>query len=309
MINIVGRRGWFFAVSAVLLIVSIVALAVLGLKAGIDFSSGSITTLRFNEAVTAEDIETELIALDINGHVEDAEGGFAIRTLLLTDSEKASLIEGLTERFGEVEELGFVNVDPVIAGESARIAAIAVGVSAIGILLYITWAFRRMPQPFRYGLCAVIALVHDVVLVLGVFSILGMILNWEITLMFITGILAVIGYSVNNTVVVFDRIRENVRRGISPDFAVIVNGSLVETLGRSFNTSLTILFTILALLLMGGESIRNFLLVLLIGVIAGTYSSICTASQVLVAWETGEAGRFLRRLRLIPSRSRSQHSA
>ncbi len=261
MIDIVGRRGWFFAISALLLLVSIVALA-----------------------VTAEDVETELAALGFSGNVEDIENALAIRTIRLTEGDKARLIDGLADRFGEVEELGFVNVDPVIAEESARIAGIAVGVSAIGILLYITWAFRRMPQPFRYGLCAVIALVHDVVLVLGVFSILGAILDWEITLMFITGVLAVIGYSVNNTVVVFDRIRENVRRGISPDFAVTVNSSLVDTLGRSLNTSLTTLAVLLALVLFVGVAIQNFAVVLIIGVVAGTYSSLFVAPQLLVVW-------------------------
>ncbi len=284
MINIVGRRVWFFTASALLLIASVAALAVFGLKAGIDFTSGSITTLDFSTAVTAEEVEAELVALDFKGNVEVAEIGLAVRTIRLTRSDKARLIDGLTDRFGEIEELGFVNVDPVIAEESARIAGLAVGISAIGVLLYITWAFRRMPQPFRYGLCAVIALVHDVVLVLGVFSILGAILNWEITLMFITGILAVIGYSVNNTVVVFDRIRENVRRGISPDFAVTVNSSLVETLGRSLNTSLTTLAVLLALVLFVGIAIQNFAVVLIIGVVAGTYSSLFVAPQLLVVW-------------------------
>ena len=284
MINIVGRRVWFFTASALLLIASVAALAVFGLKAGIDFSSGSITTLDFSTTVTADEIEAELITLDFKGNVEVAESGFAIRTIRLTESDKARLIDGLSDRFGAIEELSFINVDPVIAEESARIAGLAIGVSAIGILLYITWAFRRMPQPFRYGLCAVIALVHDVVLVLGVFSILGAILNWEITLMFITGVLAVIGYSVNNTVVVFDRIRENVRRGISPDFAITVNSSLVETLGRSLNTSLTTLAVLLALVLFVGVSIQNFAVVLVIGVVAGTYSSLFVAPQLLVVW-------------------------
>jgi len=284
MIDIVGRRGWFFAISALLLTVSIVALAAFGLKAGIDFSGGSTTTIGFDETVTAADVEAELDNLDISGNVVDAVGGFAIRTSVLTDAEKASLIEGLTERFGDITEPSFTFFESVVAEKSARIAAIAVGVSAIGILLYITWAFRRMPQPFRYGLCAVIALVHDLVLVLGVFAILGAVLNWEITLMFITGILAVIGYSVNNTVVVFDRIRENVHRGISPDFATVVNGSLVETLGRSLNTSLTTLTVLLALVLFVGVAIQNFAVVLIIGVAAGTYSSLFVAPQLLVVW-------------------------
>ncbi|MDH5696496.1 MAG: protein translocase subunit SecF, partial [Dehalococcoidia bacterium] len=176
---------------------------------------------------------------------------------------------------------------------TAHNAAIAVAVAAVGILLYITWAFRRMPRPFHYGTCAIIALAHDVLVVLGTFSILGAILGWEINLMFITGVLAVIGYSVNNTVVAFDRIRENLRKGMSPDFEAVVNNSLVETLSRSLNTSLTTVFVILALLLFVGASIQNFVIVLLIGIIAGTYSSLGIAPTLLIVWEKGEWGRFL----------------
>ncbi|GAH32202.1 unnamed protein product, partial [marine sediment metagenome] len=161
-----------------------------------------------------------------------------------------------------------------VAEETAQNAAIAVAVAAIGILLYVTWAFRRMPNPFRYGTCAIVALVHDALIALGIFSILGGILNWQVNLMFITGILAVIGYSINNTIVVFDRIRENLIKGISPSFEVVVNNSLVETLSRSLNTSLTTLFVVLALLLFVGASIQNFAVVLLSGIIAGTFSSI-----------------------------------
>jgi len=150
-----------------------------------------------------------------------------------------------------------------------------------------------MPKPFHYGTCAIIALVHDALVVLGIFSILGGILDWEINLMFITGILAVIGYSVNNTVVIFDRIRENLSRGLSSNFEVVVNNSLVETLGRSLNTSLTTLVVVLALFLFVGASIQNFAVVLLIGIIAGTYSSICIAPQLLLVWEKREWRRFL----------------
>ena len=182
----------------------------------------------------------------------------------------------------------------MVAAETARIAAIAIGVAAVGILLYITWAFRRMPKPFRYGVCALIALGHDVLIALGIFSILSTTLGWEINLMFITGILAVVGYSVNNTVVVFDRIRENLNRGVSPNFDVVVNNSLVETLGRSLNTSLTTLFVVLALLLFVGASIQNFAVVLLIGIIAGTFSSICIAPNLLVTWEKRDWSKLFR---------------
>ena len=173
-----------------------------------------------------------------------------------------------------------------------RVAAIAVAVAAVGILLYIAWAFRRMPNPFRYGTCAVIALVHDTVVAIGIFSILGGIMGWEINLMFVTGILAVIGYSVNNTVVVFDRIRENLTTSEKVDFETVINSSLVETLSRSLNTSLTTLFVVLALLLFVGASIQNFAVVLLVGVIAGTYSSLCIAPQLLIVWRNREWHRL-----------------
>ena len=297
MFDSVGKRLWFFTISGMLILVSAVALGVFGLKPGIDFASGSITTLSFEQEISQGELERELASLGYAGEVErNPQGDFLIRTVQLTTAEKTKLKENLTARFGTVDEKGFENVDPVIATETARIAIIAVAVAAVGILLYITWAFHRMPKPFRYGTCAIIALVHDVLVVLGVFSILGALLDWETNLMFITGVLAVIGYSVNNTVVVFDRIRENLHRGISPDFKVVVNNSLVETLSRSFNTSLTTLVMVLALLLFVGVSIQNFAAVLLIGVIAGTYSSLFVAPQLLVTWETGKWGGFTRRV-------------
>jgi len=197
-------------------------------------------------------------------------------------------------KFGQLTEAEFYSVSPMVATETASNAGIAVAIAALGVLLYVTWAFHRMPKPFRYGTSAIVALIHDSLVALGVFSILGALLDWEINLMFITGILAVIGYSVNNTVVVFDRIRENLNLGVSPNFEVVVNNSLVETLGRSINTSLTTLFVVLALLFFVGTSIQNFAVVLLIGVIAGTFSSVCIAPTLLVIWEKKEWGRLIR---------------
>ena len=277
------------------ILIGVISLAVFGLKPGIDFSSGSITTLSFEQEVAKGELEQELTNLGYaNASIErNPEGDFLIHTVELTIDEKAQLKENLAAEFGAVDERSFENVDPVIARETARIAIIAVAVAAIGILLYVTWAFRRMPSPFRYGTCAIIALIHDTLVALGVFSVLGVLMDWQINLMFITGILAVIGYSVNNTVVVFDRIRENLIKGISPNFEVVVNTSLVDTLSRSVNTSLTTLFVVLALLFFVGASIQNFAVVLLIGIIAGTFSSICIAPTLLVVWEKGKWGRFL----------------
>ncbi len=306
MFDITGKRFRFLIVSVVVLLLCVISLAVFGLKPGIDFSSGSITTLSFEQEVDKDELEQELTALGYtSASIERNPGGdFLIRTVELTIAEKAQLKDNLAAKFGPVNERSFEKVDPVIAKETARIAAIAVAVAAVGILIYVTWAFRRMPKPFRYGTCAIIALIHDALVALGVFSVLGALLNWEITLMFIIGILAVIGYSVNNTVVVFDRIRENLGLRVSPKFEIVVNSSLVGTLGRSLNTSLTTLFVVLALLFIVGASIQNFAVVLLVGIIAGTYSSLFVAPLLLVVWERGEWGRFIQWLPLPAAKTR-----
>jgi len=296
MTDIVGKRARFFITSAVIITISIVALANFGLKPGIEFSSGSMMTIQFEEQADSDAMKQELAAAGYPNAIiqQTAEGDFLIRTGELTSQDKLSITDTLTARFGAVTESEFHSVSPMVAAETARNAAIAIGVAAVGILLYITWAFRKMPKPFRYGACALLALGHDILISLGIFSILSATLGWETNLMFITGILAVVGYSVNDTVVVFDRIRENLSRGISPDFKTVVNKSLVETLGRSLNTSLTTLLVVLALLLFVGSSIQNFAVIMLIGIIAGSYSSIFIAANLLVTWEKKEWGRLFR---------------
>ena len=294
MFDIVGKRFWFFLLSSVVVLAGVISLATFGLKTGIEFSSGSMMTVGFEQEVDQDGLKKELASLGYAGAIiqRTGEGDFLIRLPELSGEKKAELEAGLTARWGALEVREFEDVSEMVAAETTRNAAVAVTIAAIGILLYITWAFHRMPNPFRYGACAIVALLHDVLIALGAFSILGGILGWEINLMFVTGILAVIGYSVNDTVVVFDRIRENLTKYARSDFEVVVNNSLVETLSRSLNTSLTTLFVLLALLFFVGESIQNFAVVLLIGVITGTYSSLCTAPQLLVVWKKGEWGRF-----------------
>ena len=295
MFDIIGKRFWFFLISGILILVGVVSLATFGLKAGIEFSSGSLLTVDFEQQVEQGELKQELATLGYSNAIiqHTGAGDFLIRTRGINIDEKVQLEDGLAAKFGKLTETEFSSVSPMIATETAQNAFIAVAVAALGILLYVTWAFRRMPKPFHYGTCAIIALAHDALVALGIFSILGGILNWQINLMFITGILAVIGYSVNNTVVIFDRIRENLLLGVSPDFETVVNKSLVETLGRSINTSMTTLIVLLALLFFVGATIQNFVAVLLIGVIAGTFSSICIAPALLVVWDKGEWGRFI----------------
>jgi len=291
MIDFVGKKRWFSLISGILIIAGIISLAVFGLKPGIDFAGGTSMTFRFSPPVEQSQLREEMAKLGYDkATIQNAgEGNFIIHIEEITSEEANELAEQIgAELDSQVKISDYYLASPTVGAETARNAGIAVIIAAVAMLFYIVWAFRRMPSPFRWGTCAIIALIHDVFIIVGIFSILGWIAGVEIDALFITGLLAVVGYSINNTVVIFDRIRENVSRHISPDFATTVNSSIVETLGRSLNTSLTTLFVILALFLFGGATIHYFVLVLLLGVIIGTYSSICISSQLLVVWEKKE---------------------
>ncbi len=187
-----------------------------------------------------------------------------------------------------MQQLGTALVSGSVASETTRNAVLAVLAASALILLYIWFAFRKVDRPWRYGTCAIIALLHDVLVVLGVFSILGWLIGFQVDALFITALLTVVGFSVHDTIVVFDRIRENMQRRTSETFDQVVNASLVQTMSRSLNTSLTVIFTLSALTLFGGATIRPFTLALLVGIISGTYSSIFNASMLLVMWERRE---------------------
>lgn len=301
MIDFVGNKRWLFLVSEIFVIIGIVSLIVsqiqLGtpLRLGIDFTGGTAMTLDFTPQVEQHQLRQELANL---GHpeavIQRSGDDFLIRLREMSIQERGALIEALeTSLSSNVTVRDQDTVSPLVATDTARNALIAVIIAAVAMLFYIVWAFRRMPKPFRWGACAIIALIHDVFIIVGIFSFLGWLAGVEINALFITGLLAVVGYSINNTVVVFDRIRENMSRHISPYFAVTVNSSIVETLGRSLNTSLTTLFVILALFLFGGATIHYFVLVLLLGIIIGTYSSTCIAGQLLVVWEKREWSALL----------------
>jgi preprotein translocase subunit SecF len=302
VIDFVGRKRWFFLISEIFVVIGIVSLATsqiqLGapLQLGIDFTGGTSMTLQFSAAVEQSRLREEMAELGYDdARIQDAgEGSFIIYTREITSDEAEDLAQKLGTRLGsQVEILDYYLVSGTVAGKTARNALIAVIIAAVAMLFYIVWAFRHMPKPFRWGTCAIIALIHDVFIIVGIFSILGLLAGVAIDALFITGLLAVVGYSINNTVVIFDRIRENVSRHISADFALTVNCSIVETLGRCLNTALTTLFVLSALFLFGGTTIHYFVLVLLLGVIIGTYSSICISSQLLVLWEKGEWNALL----------------
>ncbi len=318
MLDFVHRRGFYYLLSLAILVPAAVSLLVPpALRPGIEFSAGANMTLRFEQPVDQNDLRTALADI---GHPEarvqkTGEGDFIIRMGELAGaadtppvgpalpSEREAIESALRDRFGAFTVRDFASVSEIVSREIGRNSAMAVAAAAVGILLYISWAFRHLPRPWLYGGAAIIAALHDTAVVVGAFSIFGKVFGTEINTMFITGLLTVIGFSVHDTIVVFDRIRENVSRNPGVAFPEIVNASLNETLARSINTSLTVVVTIAALLLLGGETIQDFLLVLLIGIISGTYSSIFIASQLLVSWEEGDVRRIFGRLipRLAPA--------
>ncbi len=296
--DFVGKRFWFFIISSLVIAPGIVFLILApGLNPGIDFTGGSSMTLRFSEEsnIEQEQVRDQLIDLNYPEATVQNLGGnsFFIRTKELNEEAKDALVTNITYSLDEGAEnvlQGFDLVSPIVAQETVMNALWAIIAAAVGIFLYIWWAFRNVPSPFRYGLAAIVALIHDTIIVIGIFAILGELMNMEVNTMFLIALLTVIGYSVNDTIVVFDKIRENVLIYSNREFPEIVNLSISETLGRSLNTSFTLLITLMALVLFGGATIREFLFVLLIGVAAGTYSSIAIASQVLVSWDQKSIG-------------------
>jgi preprotein translocase subunit SecF len=299
-LDFVGKRNWFFLLSLLVILPGVVFLLIApGLKPGIDFTGGSMTALEFQVEVDQGDLRDEMA---LAGHPDSivqklAERTFVIRTKELSDEAKDTLVETLQAKLSPdgVLVLSFDLVSPIVASETVVSAIWAVLAAAVGIFLYVWWAFRNVPSPFRYGTAAIIALLHDAMVVIGIFAILGEVADVEVNTMFLIALLTVIGYSVNDTIVVFDRLRENVLLYPNRSLNANANLSVSETIGRSLNTSLTLMFTLLALILFGGPTIRVFLWVLLIGVVAGTYSSIAIATNFLVAWEEGSIGRLFRR--------------
>ena len=372
--NFVGRRYWFFLLSALVLVPGLIFLAVApGLKQGIDFTGGSSLAVRFATVVDEVDIRTvlndnghpdarvqrdqnsdttffiqttelrenavvdalavltpgsdvELLSFDggsslsvrfavavdevdirtvlsDNGHPDaevrkdqDSNTTFFIKTREPQENAVVSALAVLTPG-SDVELLSFDLVSAAFAREILLNALWAVLAAAVGIFFFLWWAFRSVPNPMRYGAAALVALLHDTLIVIGIFAMLGVLFDVEVNTMFFIAFLLVYGYSVNDTIVIFDRLRENAINYPTRTLEANVNVSISESIGRSLNTSLTLLFTLLALLLFGGPTIREFLWVLLIGVVVGTYSSIGIASSVLVAWEAGDFGRLLGRVR------------
>jgi preprotein translocase subunit SecF len=296
MFNIVEKRHWYFLLSTLIIVPGLVAMiysiVAFGtpVKLSIDFTGGALLELRFDQPVQPAEVRQVFVDNDYLGTTvqttSDAQT-VLVRTKTMDPADKARIIAELETQFGPVEELRFESVGPAVGAEVTRTAAVAVAVAAIFILAFIIFAFRKVPKAFRYGVCAIAAMIHDILVTVGLFSLAGLVLNWEADALFLTAVLTVIGFSVQDTIVVFDRIRENIPRRRGEPYETIVNRSLLETIHRSLATQLNAIFVLIALLIFGGATMKQFVAVLLVGLLSGTYSSIFNAVPLLVVWETG----------------------
>jgi preprotein translocase subunit SecF len=262
-----------------------------GLNTSIDFTGGSLFKYEFTKPADKNEIKSEFekLGIKVESIANDGSNKFSIRTKQVDTEINNDLKQVMKKKFDGAQQLSFETVGPAVGAETTHKAFVALGWASVGILLYIAYAFRNVPKPyssFRFGVSAIISMLHDALMVTGIFSILGYFFKVEVDSLFITAVLTVIGFSVHDTIVVFDRIRENLTKlPRSYSFEETVNYSIVETLSRSVATSLTVVITLFSLYLLGGASIKTFVLAMLIGIVSGTYSSIFTAAPILVIWE------------------------
>lgn len=290
--NIIGKKNIYFILSLLVIIPGIAALFLYGLNLSIDFTGGSRVGLSLPSRVTDKNIEvikTVFNKEDIDvSSTETSGNAIFVKSQVINHEKTNKIIQGLEKEIDGIKTEDIETIGPTIGSETTSNAIKAIVLASLLIVIYITLSFRQVPKPassFRFGICAIAALIHDVLVTLGVFAILGHFLGVEIDSLFVTAVLTIIGFSVHDTIVVFDRIRENLKRKIGEPFEKVVNDSILQTLDRSLNTSLTLILVLIALLLFGGESIRWFIVALLVGVTSGTYSSIFNAAPLLVFWQ------------------------
>lgn len=290
--NILGTRKIWFSLSAIIIIIGIIAISLFGFKTGIDFAGGTILEIQVTESQNP--VADNKLAI-INSYKESVELDVAVQTIeenrymirseQLSNEQKNQILAHLRGSFASVEELRFESVDPTISYDIMRKAILAIILAVLAILFYVAYSFRKVPKPlnsWQFSIAAIIALIHDMVILLGVYAILGQYFGAEVDGLFITALLTLLGFSVHDTIVTFDRIRENLRRRAGEDIDVIINDSVVETVVRSIATSFTLLLVLMAMFFFGGNTLRFFTLALMVGVLIGTYSSIFIAAPVLL---------------------------
>jgi preprotein translocase subunit SecF len=291
-LNIIGRRNVFFAISLLIIIPGIISMVSRGFLLGIDFAGGTEFTVTFAENPSVAQVEDAVVTENINGSVIQTGGsGYIIRAAALTPAQQKVVEDDLIRRVGPMTVQQVLEVGPTIAGETIEFALLAVVLASVAILFLLAIRFRNVPggwrAGFQFGGSALAALLHDVFLLTGIFSIMGKVLGWrigEIDSFFVVAVLTVVGFSVHDTIVVFDRIRENLRVSQRLSFEQVVNLSIMQTAARSIITSFTVVLVLAAILIAGGSTQKSLSLALLIGIVSGTYSSIFNAAPLLVVW-------------------------
>jgi len=294
MLNILNKRYYFFAFSLLLILPGLIIMAVYGIPLAIDFTGGSLLEVQFSDGKAPQpsalyNLYNELGYTDTQV-LTTGDNTRMVRSTFLDETERVSIVAKINETFSDtVTVLRAESVGPTIGAEVTNRAGLAIAVAALGVIIYITFAFRGVPHAIRYGICAIIAMVHDGFVVLSLSAIGGHFLGWQIDSLFLTALLTVIGFSVQDKIVVFDRIRENTGIFRKLPFEKLANHSIVQTLQRSINTQLmTSEFLLLSLALMGGVTLQEFAIILMVGLLMGTYSSIFIAAPLLVVWENKE---------------------
>lgn len=295
MYQIVEKRGLWFTISILLtvpgLLFMVFMLATTGapLPLSIDFTGGTLWEMRFEQPVTPAEVRQIFAEAGYQDTVAYNVGGednvVQVKLKNLDTDAKEALVQDVEAGLGTFEEQSYRSIGPAIGSEVSRAALLAIALASVFIILYVAWAFRQVSHPFRFGACAVSALIHDVFVVISFVGIMYFVAGWEINALFLTAVLTVIGYSVNDTIVVFDRIRENSKRHRSETLVTIANRSILETAQRSIATVVTTLLPLIAILILGGPTLRQFMATLIIGLISGGYSSIFNATALLVSWE------------------------
>jgi preprotein translocase subunit SecF len=292
--NLVERRKIWFSISLLIILPGVIFMIWHQLTMGtplplsIDYTGGTEWEIQFQQPVAPTDVRQVFVNAgypDTTAFSIGNDRTVQIKLKSIEPDQKAQLVTALTQKFGQFDELSYRSIGPTIGTEVSRAAVMAVIAASILIMLYIAAAFREVSHPFRYGTAAIIALLHDVLVTISFWAIMNLVLGWEIDALFLTAVLTVIGFSVNDTIVIFDRIRENLRRYRNENFSTVANRSLIETAQRSVATQITVLLVLTAILIFGGATLQQFMATLLVGFISGTYSSIFNATQILVAWD------------------------
>ena len=308
MFNIVEKRRWYFLFSAILIALAVVAMVISysrfgqPLKIGIDFAGGSIFVLKFEQAIEEDALRAVFSDYGLESAIVQPRGApeehtWQVRSREVTAAEVGGLLAAIGEQVGEIDldALTFDTVEPAVGGEATRAAGLAVLVASLVIVAFMWFSFRRVPNAFRYGVCTIVGMAHNLAVTFGFYALMGVTAGWEVDSLFLTAILTVIGFSVQDVIVVFDRIRENIPRRRGEPFEMIVNRSILETIHRSLATQLCAMFVMVAIIFFGGATIKPFIATMLVGMVSETYSAIFIAVPLLVVWERAATRRVAAR--------------